>query len=294
MPAGSGTTCWASTEGRRGEARVEAVGEHGGRAAQRLLRGLADHEEGAVPVRPLGGRASRGAGPARPGGASWPQACITGTGAPSGPSSAVAVLAYGRPVASRTGSASSSARASTAGPGPLRQHADHAVAADAGGDVEARVPQGGGEPGGGALLGPGQLGLGCRPRTARRRGPARRGGGARRGAPARGGAGDMVGLPRGVARLTAGDSVGGRAKGIVSGEVGLTQIGGTGRPEAGVIMANQGHDARRPGPGDPGAGVGDLRDHRLLGRQRGHAGLLHQLSSTSTCSSTTSTTSCTA
>jgi hypothetical protein len=49
---------------------------------------------------------------------SCPQACITGVSWPSGPV-AVAVLAYGNPVASSTGSASMSARSITVGPSPL-------------------------------------------------------------------------------------------------------------------------------------------------------------------------------
>ena len=50
---------------------------------------------------------------------SCPQACITGTVCPAG-LTPVAVLAYGNPVFSSTGSASSSVRRSTVGPFPLR------------------------------------------------------------------------------------------------------------------------------------------------------------------------------
>ena len=49
---------------------------------------------------------------------SWPQAWSTGTRCPSA-SWVVTVLAYGAPVSSLTGSASSSQRSSTAGPRPL-------------------------------------------------------------------------------------------------------------------------------------------------------------------------------
>lgn len=49
---------------------------------------------------------------------SWPQACITGTVLPS-ESVAVALLAYGAPVASAIGNASMSARSITVGPAPF-------------------------------------------------------------------------------------------------------------------------------------------------------------------------------
>ena len=49
---------------------------------------------------------------------SCPQACMTGTSLPAG-SVAVAMLAYGRLVASLIGSASMSARSMTVGPSPL-------------------------------------------------------------------------------------------------------------------------------------------------------------------------------
>ena len=52
---------------------------------------------------------------------SWPQACMTGTVFPSR-SVPVALLAYGRPVASWIGSASMSARSITVGPSPLRSN----------------------------------------------------------------------------------------------------------------------------------------------------------------------------
>ncbi len=52
--------------------------------------------------------------------ASWPQACITPTSRPSS-SFARAALAYGRPVASVTGSASMSVRTRSVGPAPLRR-----------------------------------------------------------------------------------------------------------------------------------------------------------------------------
>ena len=49
---------------------------------------------------------------------SWPQACITPTGLPAS-SGEVALLANGRPVASRTGKASRSVRTRTVGPSPF-------------------------------------------------------------------------------------------------------------------------------------------------------------------------------
>ena len=83
---------------------------------------------------------------------------MTGTGAPSGPG-AVTVLAYGRPVSSRTGSASSSVRSSTTGPGPLRSTPTTPWPPTPAGDRVAVGGQPAGEPGGGAVLGAGQLGV---------------------------------------------------------------------------------------------------------------------------------------
>ena len=64
-------------------------------------------------------------------------------------------LAYGRPVASATGSASMSARSSAVGPGPLRKHPDHPGAAHALGGLEPGLAQPG-------RADPGRTGLGER------------------------------------------------------------------------------------------------------------------------------------
>ena len=117
-PAGPTITCWPSTTSgfwKRSNspssiiARApSAVSSPGWNTAIR------------VPLQPSRARAIKVAAPASQATCmSWPQACATGTVLPAA-SVAVAVLAYGRPVASFTGSASMSARSITVGPSPLR------------------------------------------------------------------------------------------------------------------------------------------------------------------------------
>lgn len=116
-PAGYGSTCWARTTSGRGDLSVRPSSTMARAPAPFSSEGWKRATK--VPRQSSRCPASNRAHPTREVTCtSWPQACITGCSRPSS-SVTVAVEAYGRPVRSRTGRASMSARAMTTGPSPL-------------------------------------------------------------------------------------------------------------------------------------------------------------------------------
>src|SRR5690606_8691952 len=116
-PAGWGRTCWARTTSGRGDLAVRPSAIMGSAPSPFSSEGWKRATKAPRQV-----SRCRASSRAQPVGqavcTSCPQACMTGCSTPSR-AVAVAVDAYGRPVRSRTGRASMSARAMTTGPSPF-------------------------------------------------------------------------------------------------------------------------------------------------------------------------------